>query len=224
MEGERSIKAFLHAFLGKQNVTPEYSVRPVGPKHRQRFLCELRVPNYGYTGTKWELYCRLENPKMNSLDTRWSFRNVFTIFWPITVFPRFKYYQRHKNTKLLSFICGTIGWNSARSIFIFQTIAVSKIGSCESANFNGVKPLQLVAIRRARLMLIRTQRRTFSTTWSGKEWWVRLKFHPEPDRILASQLKPGSGLFSREYSRLENSQFLAHLKCSKRFSLKKLNK
>ena len=92
MEGESSIKAFLYAFLRKQNVTPEYSVRPVGPKHRQRFLCELRVPNYGYTGTKWELYCRLENPKRNSLDTRWSFRNVFTIFWRITVFPRFKYY------------------------------------------------------------------------------------------------------------------------------------
>ena len=49
MEGESSIKAFLNAFLGKQNVTPEYSVRPVGPKHRQRFLCELRVSNYGYT-------------------------------------------------------------------------------------------------------------------------------------------------------------------------------
>ena len=48
MEGESSIKAFLNAFLGKQNVTPEYSVLPVGPKHRQRFLCELRVSSYGY--------------------------------------------------------------------------------------------------------------------------------------------------------------------------------
>ena len=29
---------------------PEYSVRPAGPKHRQRFLCELRVPGFDYVG------------------------------------------------------------------------------------------------------------------------------------------------------------------------------
>lgn len=29
-------------------MTPSYEVRPAGPKHRQRFLCELRVPGYDY--------------------------------------------------------------------------------------------------------------------------------------------------------------------------------
>ena len=27
---------------------PEYSVRPAGPKHRQRFLCELKAPGFDY--------------------------------------------------------------------------------------------------------------------------------------------------------------------------------
>ena len=40
---EGDIKAFLYAWLGKKKVTPEYNIRPTGPKHRQRFLCELRV-------------------------------------------------------------------------------------------------------------------------------------------------------------------------------------
>jgi ATP-dependent RNA helicase A len=47
---ESSIKTFLYAWLGKKKQTPEYSVRPTGPKHRQRFLCELRVPGFDYTG------------------------------------------------------------------------------------------------------------------------------------------------------------------------------
>jgi hypothetical protein len=29
-------------------VVPVYDVRPTGPKHRQRFLCELRVPGFDY--------------------------------------------------------------------------------------------------------------------------------------------------------------------------------
>ena len=54
MEGESSVKAFLYAWLGKRKLTPEYTVRPTGPKHRQRFLCELRVPTFDYTGS-WGL-------------------------------------------------------------------------------------------------------------------------------------------------------------------------
>ncbi len=43
-------KSFLYAWLGKQKKgTPEYDVRPAGGKHRQRFLCQLRVPGYTYT-------------------------------------------------------------------------------------------------------------------------------------------------------------------------------
>ncbi len=29
-------------------MVPVYDVRPTGPKHRQRFLCELRVPGFDY--------------------------------------------------------------------------------------------------------------------------------------------------------------------------------
>jgi len=46
---ESDSKAFLYGWLGKKKVTPEYNMRPTGPKHRQRFLCELRVPSYDYT-------------------------------------------------------------------------------------------------------------------------------------------------------------------------------
>ncbi|KAG7157775.1 ATP-dependent RNA helicase A protein-like [Homarus americanus] len=45
-----NIKAWLYAFCGKKKVTPEYEVRNSGPKHRQRFLCEVRVPTYNYIG------------------------------------------------------------------------------------------------------------------------------------------------------------------------------
>lgn len=38
------VKSFLYGWLGKKKATPEYNLRPTGPKHRQRFLCELRVP------------------------------------------------------------------------------------------------------------------------------------------------------------------------------------
>jgi ATP-dependent RNA helicase A len=35
--------------LGKnRKVSPNYEVRPAGPKHRQRFLCELRVAGFEY--------------------------------------------------------------------------------------------------------------------------------------------------------------------------------
>eukprot|EP00096_Caligus_rogercresseyi_P013448 TRINITY_DN609_c0_g1_i3.p1 TRINITY_DN609_c0_g1~~TRINITY_DN609_c0_g1_i3.p1 ORF type:complete len:1366 (-),score=340.83 TRINITY_DN609_c0_g1_i3:377-4474(-) len=43
-----NIKAFLYSWLGKQKVTPDYSIRPVGNKHKPRFLCELRVEGHDY--------------------------------------------------------------------------------------------------------------------------------------------------------------------------------
>jgi len=46
---EGQVKGFLYGILGKKKLTPDYAVRPSGPKHRQRFLCELRVPTYPYT-------------------------------------------------------------------------------------------------------------------------------------------------------------------------------
>ncbi|KAK9882966.1 hypothetical protein WA026_001182 [Henosepilachna vigintioctopunctata] len=42
------IKSFLHQFCQKNQKEPVFEVRPTGPKHRQRFLCELRVDGYSY--------------------------------------------------------------------------------------------------------------------------------------------------------------------------------
>ncbi|XP_001604965.2 dosage compensation regulator isoform X1 [Nasonia vitripennis] len=42
------IKAFLHQWCAKNSTEPSFEVRPTGPKHRQRFLCELRVNGYDY--------------------------------------------------------------------------------------------------------------------------------------------------------------------------------
>lgn len=62
------IKSFFHAWCNKTKVEPQYESRPtgkcktyyvlfiltwpyrLGPKHRQRFLCELRVPGFNYVG------------------------------------------------------------------------------------------------------------------------------------------------------------------------------
>ncbi|XP_046383681.1 dosage compensation regulator [Ischnura elegans] len=44
------IKTFLYAWCGKRKVVPQYDVRPTGPKHRQRFLCEVRVEGFDYVG------------------------------------------------------------------------------------------------------------------------------------------------------------------------------
>ena len=43
-------KQFLYGWLGKTKSAgpPDYNVRPSGPKHRQRFLCQLSVPGYDY--------------------------------------------------------------------------------------------------------------------------------------------------------------------------------
>ncbi len=39
---EGNIKQFLHSWLGtNKHGVPDYEVRPTGPKHRQRFLCEV---------------------------------------------------------------------------------------------------------------------------------------------------------------------------------------
>ncbi|KAK0088841.1 hypothetical protein PV325_010438 [Microctonus aethiopoides] len=44
------IKSFLHQWCIKNGKEPQFDVRPTGPKHRQRFLCELRVTGFDYVG------------------------------------------------------------------------------------------------------------------------------------------------------------------------------
>ncbi|KAG8227389.1 hypothetical protein J437_LFUL000397 [Ladona fulva] len=44
------IKSFLYAWCGKKKTVPQYDIRPTGPKHRQRFLCEVRVEGFDYVG------------------------------------------------------------------------------------------------------------------------------------------------------------------------------
>lgn len=43
-------KTFLYAWCGKLKLTPEYEFKNAGPRHRQRFLCEVRVKGYSYVG------------------------------------------------------------------------------------------------------------------------------------------------------------------------------
>lgn len=45
-----NIKSFFHAWCQKNNVNPNFDVRATGPRHRQRFLCEVRVEGYNYAG------------------------------------------------------------------------------------------------------------------------------------------------------------------------------
>ncbi|XP_063849785.1 ATP-dependent RNA helicase A protein-like isoform X1 [Scylla paramamosain] len=45
-----NVKSWLYSYCGKKKITPNYEVRNSGPKQRQRFLCELRVPGYNYVG------------------------------------------------------------------------------------------------------------------------------------------------------------------------------
>ncbi|XP_076644853.1 dosage compensation regulator mle isoform X2 [Halictus rubicundus] len=44
------IKSFFHQWCAKNSKEPQFDVRPTGPKHRQRFLCELRVSGFDYVG------------------------------------------------------------------------------------------------------------------------------------------------------------------------------
>lgn len=44
------VKSFLHQWCAKNGKEPTFDVRPTGPKHRQRFLCELRVVGFDYVG------------------------------------------------------------------------------------------------------------------------------------------------------------------------------
>ncbi|ETN58280.1 dosage compensation regulator maleless [Anopheles darlingi] len=44
------MKSFFMIWCQKNVVEPSFEVRPTGPKHRQRFLCEVRLPGYNYTG------------------------------------------------------------------------------------------------------------------------------------------------------------------------------
>lgn len=45
-----NVKGWLLEWLQKRQQTPDFSVRNSGPKHRQRFLCEVRVPGHNYVG------------------------------------------------------------------------------------------------------------------------------------------------------------------------------
>ncbi|XP_073843216.1 dosage compensation regulator mle-like isoform X1 [Musca autumnalis] len=42
------IKSFFHEWCTKNKADPQYSVRATGPKHRQRFLCEVRINGLPY--------------------------------------------------------------------------------------------------------------------------------------------------------------------------------
>uniref|UniRef100_A0A8C4SGW0 RNA helicase n=1 Tax=Erpetoichthys calabaricus TaxID=27687 RepID=A0A8C4SGW0_ERPCA len=44
------IKNFLYAWCGKRKVTPNYEIRAAGNKNRPKFLCEVRVDGFNYTG------------------------------------------------------------------------------------------------------------------------------------------------------------------------------
>ena len=44
------VKAVLYAFCGKRKVVPQYDIRNSGPKHRIRFLSEVRVDGFDYVG------------------------------------------------------------------------------------------------------------------------------------------------------------------------------
>ncbi|XP_069837244.1 ATP-dependent RNA helicase A isoform X1 [Dendropsophus ebraccatus] len=44
------VKNFLYAWCGKKKVTPSYDIRSAGNKNRQKFVCEVRVDGFNYTG------------------------------------------------------------------------------------------------------------------------------------------------------------------------------
>uniref|UniRef100_A0A023F369 RNA helicase n=2 Tax=Triatoma infestans TaxID=30076 RepID=A0A023F369_TRIIF len=44
------VKSFFHQWCVKKGAEPTFDVRPTGPKHRQRFLCEVRVSGFAYVG------------------------------------------------------------------------------------------------------------------------------------------------------------------------------
>ncbi|XP_044527703.1 ATP-dependent RNA helicase A isoform X1 [Gracilinanus agilis] len=44
------VKNFLYAWCGKRKMTPTYEIRAVGNKNRQKFMCEVRVEGFNYTG------------------------------------------------------------------------------------------------------------------------------------------------------------------------------
>lgn len=50
MAAGKDIKSFFHEWCQKSSLTPTFEVRPTGPKNRQRFLCEARVPTEAYVG------------------------------------------------------------------------------------------------------------------------------------------------------------------------------
>ncbi|XP_066965316.1 ATP-dependent RNA helicase A protein-like isoform X2 [Macrobrachium rosenbergii] len=45
-----NIKQWLYVYCGKKKINPMYSIRNSGPKHCQKFVCEVRIPGYSYVG------------------------------------------------------------------------------------------------------------------------------------------------------------------------------
>ena len=43
-------KNVLYAWCGKRKMTPSYEIRALGNKSRQKFLCEVQVEGYNYSG------------------------------------------------------------------------------------------------------------------------------------------------------------------------------
>ncbi|KAK6310636.1 hypothetical protein J4Q44_G00186910 [Coregonus suidteri] len=44
------IKNFLYAWCGKKKLTPSYDIRAAGNKNRHKFLCEVHIEGFNYTG------------------------------------------------------------------------------------------------------------------------------------------------------------------------------
>lgn len=44
------IKSYFHQWCAKKKINPQFEVRLTGPRHRQRFLCELRCEGFDYVG------------------------------------------------------------------------------------------------------------------------------------------------------------------------------
>lgn len=46
----QDIKSFFHEWASKVKCEVTFNTRATGPKHRQRFLCEVRVTGHPYVG------------------------------------------------------------------------------------------------------------------------------------------------------------------------------
>ncbi|KAI5645622.1 double-stranded RNA binding motif domain-containing protein [Phthorimaea operculella] len=44
------VKSFFHSWCAKKGISPTFDIRATGPRHRQRFLCEVRCDGISYVG------------------------------------------------------------------------------------------------------------------------------------------------------------------------------